>query len=283
MDEITVLPRFSRNVQLHLVANYLGVSSWSIILGIFGRTGDGKSSQLAKSLEVCKVTEVRINADELESGTAGDPARIITQRYTAASQAIASGIPTAIVIDDIDTTAGEWVNNTGTVNHQQLVAALMHIGDRPVDRTRSWGRRVPVFVTGNSSGKLYAPLRRYGRMTLMVWRPDAAETCQVVAKMFPQISNAAVSRLVGEFPSEPLSFFSEVRSVAVGEQLLRALPALGSDMTDLLRNKDTSRWVRQAGGLDVGEDSILETARRVSKHRGDADIDFLADRGRRAE
>ena len=48
--------------------------------------------------------------------------------------------PAAVIVDDFDTTVGEWEHSTTTVNHQQVLAQLMHLADSP---TEAAGRRLP--------------------------------------------------------------------------------------------------------------------------------------------
>src|ERR1700722_531056 len=150
MTNIVLLDRFFSQIHKHLINCYEEVDRWPVILGIFGRPGDGKSAQLLTALTKCNVEPVRLNAADLESGLAGEPGRHIARTYATASMAIEKHIPAALVVDDIDTTVGEWEMNTGTVNHQQVLAELMHLADRPIDPARNFPRRVPVFVTGNN-------------------------------------------------------------------------------------------------------------------------------------
>src|SRR5262245_53282891 len=147
MTEVVLLDRFFHQVHIHLVSCYGDTPHWPVVLGIFGRSGDGKSIQLSASLERCSVEILRLNAADLESGLAGEPGKHLARTYATASMAVAKGIPTALIVDDVDTTVGEWEMNTGTVNHQQVLAELMHLADQPVDRARNFPRRVPVFVT----------------------------------------------------------------------------------------------------------------------------------------
>ena len=197
---------------MHLVANYLDLPVRPAILGIFGRPGDGKSAQLACALDRCNVEVLRVNAADLESGVAGEPGRLIARTYQAASKAIENGVPTALVVDDIDTTVGEWEKNTGTVNHQQVLAELMHIADRPIDIGRGYHRRAPIFVTGNNLSRLYPPLRRHRRMSVFEWRPTRTEIRDVVCSLFAKATTReAIERLVVEFEQEPLAFFAELQ------------------------------------------------------------------------
>jgi hypothetical protein len=277
MANIVLLDRFFRKMGTHLVSCFDEVPHWPVILGIFGRSGDGKTAQLTASLKRCKVEIVRINAADLESGLAGEPGKHIARSYAAASMAIAKGMPTALVVDDIDTTVGEWEMNTGTVNHQQVLAELMHLADEPVDTARSFPRRVPVFVTGNNLTRLYPPLRRAGRMNIYAWRPEPPEVRVVVRGIFADIVEPrAAEALADEFMAEPLVFFAQVRQELVSEEMSRHFDRVGMvrhDMREYLLSKN-----RRVSGGETGyltEAELLKIAERVRAERRAALQDFL--------
>lgn len=279
MSEILVLPRFFRSIQLHLVGNFLGLSHTPVMCGIFGRPGDGKSAQLDASLEASSTQSYRINASDLESGLAGEPGKLIARTYAAASLDVSKGRAAALIIEDIDTTVGEWEQNTGTVNHQQVIAELMHLADRPVDPARNMPDRVPVFVTGNNVGRLYAPLRRSGRMTLFGWRPSPEELRRVAIKIFADVAGPdEVDALVRDFPDEPIAFFTEVRQRIFTEQSFDRLGQLPVDMRDLLRMRS-----RVAASFDrlhpVPHYGLLRAAKAVHEDRAFSVRDFIGETG----
>ncbi|MGH3931050.1 MAG: AAA family ATPase, partial [Pseudonocardiaceae bacterium] len=179
MSDVHLLDRFYREIHCHLVTNFLGLPSRPIVLGISGRPGDGKSSQLVAALQRENVKFTRIHAADLESGLAGEPGKLIARMYLDASQAIARGEPWALILDDIDTTVGEWSQNTGTVNHQQVLAELMHLADAPIDDARRFPRRVPFFATGNRLRVLYGPFRRHRRFRHFPWAPTEDEILEI--------------------------------------------------------------------------------------------------------
>lgn len=278
MTDVVLLDRFFREVHLHLVSCYGDAPRWPIILGIFGRAGDGKSIQLSASLEQCKVEIVRLNAADLESGLAGEPGKHIARTYATASMAVAKGIPTALVVDDVDTTVGEWEMNTGTVNHQQVLAELMHLADQPVDRLRNFPRRVPIFVTGNNLARLYPPLRRHGRMNTFAWRPKEKEVRSVVEGIFAGVADTrALDTLSRDFADEPLSFFAQVRQVLVHEDVSGLLARIGHDMRDFLHRSGTPRF--NGRQRPVTERELLYVAHQVQAERRAALEDFLQENG----
>jgi len=278
MSDIILLDRFFRKVQLHLAACYGDVARWPVILGIFGRSGDGKSVQLTVALENCQVEIVRLNAADLESGLAGEPGKYIARTYATASMAVAKDVPVAIVVDDIDTTVGEWEMNTGTVNHQQVLAELMHIADQPVDHARNFPRRVPVFVTGNNLKRLYPPLRRPGRMNTFVWSPEPGEVRAVVEGIFGHgADNATIDELTREFGAEPLAFFARVRQEILHREMSEQLLSGGYDMRRFLRkshNNHSNGARRRLSGPEV-----LQVARAVWAEQQAVLADFLESHG----
>jgi hypothetical protein len=279
MSVISILPRFDAEIGKHLLCNLLNTDLRPITLGIFGRPGDGKSAQLAESLAAREVTVGRIVASHLESSNAGEPGRLLATMYRNASAAISDGVPAALVIDDIDTTVGEWAHHTGTVNHLQVLAELMHIADRPIDQTRGWMNRVPVFVTGNNLGRLYPPLRRPGRMCLFDWRPTAAELTHVAHAILDDVAPpTAVGALAVAFRSETFAFFAEVRSVILDAHLDRMLRAAPSDLKVLLKSRDAFAALTIAGRPALlDETALLALAQAVKTERSEAARDNIVE------
>src|SRR5882757_3311409 len=81
MADIVLLDRFFHQIHKHLINCYQEAGRWPVILGIFGRSGDGKSAQLSEGLTRCNVEPIRLNAADLESGLAGEPGRHIARTY----------------------------------------------------------------------------------------------------------------------------------------------------------------------------------------------------------
>jgi len=274
VTEVILLDRFFHQIHIHLVSCYGDNPHWPVILGIFGRSGDGKSIQLSAALERCNVEILRLNAADLESGLAGEPGKHIARRYATASMAVAKGIPAALVIDDVDTTVGEWEMNTGTVNHQQVLAELMHLADRPIDKARNFPRRAPIFVTGNNLARLYPPLRRHGRMNTFTWRPNPLEVRAVAAGILGTVTDMkALDMLAHDFVDEPLSFFAQVHQELIHEEMSGLLKWAGHDMHDFLRRIDRSRF--KGTRRPVTELELLQVAKRVQAEQRIALQNFI--------
>jgi ATPase family associated with various cellular activities (AAA) len=274
MADIVLLDRFFNQIHKHLINCYQEATRWPVILGIFGRSGDGKSAQLSEGLVRCSVESVRLNAADLESSLAGEPGRHIARTYAAASMAIEKSIPTALVVDDIDTTVGEWEMNTGTVNHQQILAELMHLADQPVDPSRNFPRRVPVFVTGNNLARLYPPLRRHGRMNTFAWRPEPQEVQAVVRGIFAGMADGGtLDLLASKYGTEPLSFFAQVRIELLDLDTSKILSHVGYDMRRLLK-RGVGRGINETA-RPVSPRELFDIAQRVQAERQAAVENFL--------
>ena len=62
--------RFTQAIDEHLVFNLAAVTAWPLVLGIFGRPGDGKSFQARTHLKQRGVQAFSVNAADLESDRA---------------------------------------------------------------------------------------------------------------------------------------------------------------------------------------------------------------------
>jgi SpoVK/Ycf46/Vps4 family AAA+-type ATPase len=233
--------RFRTEVDRHLVFNFISDPDWPLVLGIFGPPGDGKSFQVRVHLSTRKVAIVSINAADLESDRAGLPGKLVLAKYTEAGQMTAAGSPAVLLIDDFDTTVGEWALNTGTVNHQQILAQLMHLADSPTETAESMQRRVPVIVTGNDLSKIYPPLRRPGRLRPFVWKPTTDEREAIVSALLTGLADSkTVGELLRDCPQAPISFFAELRTELIarsaGDYVTELAAKLGSVVKDPSRH-----------------------------------------------
>ncbi|WNM28147.1 AAA family ATPase [Demequina capsici] len=238
----TIPDRFSHAVNEHLVFNFAGIESWPLVLGIFGRPGDGKSFQLRRQLEQAGVLPISINAADLESDRAGLPGKLVLEKYEDAGHRIGEGTPATLVVDDFDTTVGEWAQSTTTVNHQQVLAQLMHLADSPTQAGGKSLRRVPVVITGNDLSKVYPPLRRPGRMRAFPWLPTHEERLEIVTGILGAVlAPSSIELLLRELPDAPIAFFSDlyvdILARAAEDEVRRAAGSLGA----LIQPRSTAR------------------------------------------
>ena len=212
-DSFSIPPRFIHRVNIHLLGNLLDISDYPLIMWIVGKPGMGKTWQLRRYLELLGVEVFSISAADLESKNAGEPAKLLQRRYLEAGRVLARGGPASLVVDDIDTTVGEWETHSGTVNHEGILAFLMHIADCPtVIESVGSVNRVPVFFTGNDSTRLYAPLVRHGRTVKFRWEPTRDEKVVIVSSILGVGAGQKkkIELLVDRYSNEPISFFSQL-------------------------------------------------------------------------
>lgn len=208
---IVIPRRFSQRIDAHLLGNMLDIEQYPLIMVIIGQSGMGKTYQLRKYLEAVGVHIFSVSAVDLENDRAGEPAKLLQQKYVEASSFIAKGNPSILLIDDIDMTLGEWEKNTGTVNHQDILAFLMHIADNPyfIENVGKLNR-VPIFFTGNNFDILYKPLVRSGRAILFDWAPNRKEKIEIIASIFSFDNIKNAEKLIDAYPTKEISFFSNM-------------------------------------------------------------------------
>lgn len=71
---------------VHIAKNFLDLPKLKVplILGIWGGKGQGKTFQCTLAYKKLGIGPVVMSAGELESGNAGEPAKLIRQRYRSA-------------------------------------------------------------------------------------------------------------------------------------------------------------------------------------------------------
>ncbi|KAJ6392976.1 hypothetical protein OIU77_022452 [Salix suchowensis] len=238
-----VAPLFLDKVVCHIVKNYLAHLlnvKVPLILGIWGGKGQGKSFQTELIFQTMGVEPVIMSAGELESERAGEPGKLIRERYRTASQVVQNqGKMSCLMINDIDAGLGRFGNTQMTVNNQIVVGTLMNLSDNPtrVSIGQDWREsditnRVPIIVTGNDLSTIYAPLIRDGRMDKFFWQPNREDIVNIVHRMYEKdgISRDEVVSIVNRFPNQALDFYGALRSRTY--------------------DRSISKWVDDIGGIE---------------------------------
>lgn len=70
--------------------------------GIWGGKGQGKTFQVTLAYKKLNINPIIMSAGELESGNAGEPAKLIRQRYREAADTIKKGRMSSMFINDLD-------------------------------------------------------------------------------------------------------------------------------------------------------------------------------------
>ncbi|KAG0527888.1 hypothetical protein BDA96_06G272100 [Sorghum bicolor] len=236
-----IAPAFLDKVACHIVKNYIGHLLNNIkiplILGVWGGKGQGKTFQTELIFKAMGVEPVIMSAGELESEKAGEPGRLIRDRYRTASQVIQNqGKLSCLMINDLDAGVGRFGNTQMTVNNQIAVGTLMNLADNPnrVSIGQKWREsdvthRVPIIVTGNDFSTLYAPLIRDGRMEKFYWQPTREDIISIVHGMYRKdgLSAEEVARVVDTFPNQALDFYGALRSRTYDRAILEWVEEIG--------------------------------------------------------
>lgn len=232
-NKIYVAERFRRTIALHIVKNLFTKLPVRVplILGIHGPSGYGKTYQCEHVLTEMGVTAFLISGGQLESGTAGEPAKLIREKYILASQSMQKGESKAsvLLINDVDTGLGDWGEKVQTtINTQTVYGELMHLVDYPTSVEGRSTKRIPIILTGNDFTKLYEPLVRAGRMTSFEWNPKFEEKVEIVSRIFPELNMSEINALVDKFVEQPIAFFSHLRSTLLDEFLWKGIQEIGT-------------------------------------------------------
>ncbi|GAB4831831.1 hypothetical protein Ancab_005845 [Ancistrocladus abbreviatus] len=223
MDGFYIAPAFMDKLVVHISKNFMSLPNIKVplILGIWGGKGQGKSFQCELVFAKMGINPIMMSAGELESGNAGEPAKLLRQRYREAADIIAKGKMSCLFINDLDAGAGRLGGTTQyTVNNQMVNATLMNIADNPTNvqlpgmYNKQENPRVPIIVTGNDFSTLYAPLIRDGRMEKFYWAPTREDRIGVCAGIFrtDNVPKEDIIKLVDSFPGQSIDFFGALRA-----------------------------------------------------------------------
>ncbi|XP_058068039.1 ribulose bisphosphate carboxylase/oxygenase activase, chloroplastic isoform X2 [Magnolia sinica] len=183
---------------------------------------------IAPLFMVMGIEPVIMSAGELESERAGEPGRLIRDRYRTASQVVENkGKMSCLMINDLDAGLGRFDNPTRVSIGQDW---------RESDVTQ----RVPVIVTGNDFSTLYAPLIRDGRMDKFYWQPNREDIINIVHRMYEKdgITWDEVVSIVDTFPNQALDFYGALRSRTY--------------------DRSISKWVSDIGGYENLGEKLLK-------------------------
>lgn len=241
MDGFYIAPAFMDKLVIHLAKNFMALPNIKVplILGVWGGKGQGKSFQCELVFAKMGITPIMMSAGELESGNAGEPAKLIRQRYREASDIIMKkGKMSCLFINDLDAGAGRMGGTTQyTVNNQMVNATLMNIADNPTNvqlpgmYNKEENVRVPIIVTGNDFSTLYAPLIRDGRMEKFYWAPTREDRIGVCTGIFrtDNIPDEAVVKIVDTFPGQSIDFFGALRARVYDDEVRKWVSGIGID------------------------------------------------------
>eukprot|EP00232_Nephroselmis_pyriformis_P002901 CAMPEP_0182907698 /NCGR_PEP_ID=MMETSP0034_2-20130328/34670_1 /TAXON_ID=156128 /ORGANISM="Nephroselmis pyriformis, Strain CCMP717" /LENGTH=397 /DNA_ID=CAMNT_0025043701 /DNA_START=33 /DNA_END=1226 /DNA_ORIENTATION=+ len=239
-DGFYISPSFLDKLVVHVAKNYMDLPKIKVplILGVWGGKGQGKTFQTELAYRKLGISPIVMSAGELESGNAGEPAKLIRQRYREASDMVKKGKMASLFINDLDAGAGRMGGGTQyTVNNQMVNATLMNIADNPTNvqlpgvyKTETIPR-VPIVCTGNDFSTLYAPLIRDGRMEKFYWNPSRDDRVGVCFGIFQAdgVSKTDVETLVDSFPGQTIDFFGALRARVYDTEVRNFVAEIGAE------------------------------------------------------
>lgn len=238
LDGFYIAPAFMDKLVVHITKNYMTLPNIKVplILGLWGGKGQGKSFQCELVFAKMGVSPIMMSAGELESGNAGEPAKLIRQRYREAADLIKKGKMSCLFINDLDAGAGRMGGTTQyTVNNQMVNATLMNIADNPTNvqlpgmYNKEENPRVPIIVTGNDFSTLYAPLIRDGRMEKFYWAPTRDDRIGVCKGIFrtDNVPDDQIVTLVDNFPGQSIDFFGALRARVYDDEVRKWIVGVG--------------------------------------------------------
>ncbi|XP_075514146.1 ribulose bisphosphate carboxylase/oxygenase activase, chloroplastic-like [Primulina tabacum] len=241
MSGYYISPSFMDKVVVHITKNFMTLPNIKVplILGVWGGKGQGKSFQCELVFAKMGINPIMMSAGELESGNAGEPAKLIRQRYREAADIIRKGKMCCLFINDLDAGAGRMGGTTQyTVNNQMVNATLMNIADNPTNvqlpgmYNKEENPRVPIICTGNDFSTLYAPLIRDGRMEKFYWAPTREDRIGVCTGIFrtDNVALECIVTLVDTFPGQSIDFFGAVRARVYDDEVRKWVSEVGVDL-----------------------------------------------------
>ncbi|MCO5567434.1 hypothetical protein L7F22_021125 [Adiantum nelumboides] len=238
-DGFYIAPSFMDKLVVHIAKNFMNLPNIKVplILGVWGGKGQGKSFQCELVFSKLGINPIMMSAGELESGNAGEPAKLIRQRYREAADIIRKkGKMCCLFINDLDAGAGRMGGTTQyTVNNQMVNATLMNIADNPTNvqlpgvYIKEELPRVPIIVTGNDFSTLYAPLIRDGRMEKFYWAPTREDRIGVCKGIFrvDNVPESDVVKIVDTFPGQSIDFFGALRARVYDDEVRKWVGEIG--------------------------------------------------------
>jgi len=237
-DGFYISPAFLDKMSIHVAKNFMDLPKIKVplILGIWGGKGQGKTFQCTLAYKKLGINPIVMSAGELESGNAGEPAKLVRQRYREASDIIRKGKLCSLFINDLDAGAGRMGDGTQyTVNNQMVNATLMNIADSPTNvqlpgvyKTEQIPR-VPIICTGNDFSTLYAPLIRDGRMEKFYWSPTREDRIGVCMGIFQHdgVNRGEIETIVDTFPGQSIDFFGAMRARVYDDKVREFVQDIG--------------------------------------------------------
>ncbi|KAG5227813.1 ribulose bisphosphate carboxylase/oxygenase activase [Salix suchowensis] len=168
---------------------------------ILGRKGQGKSFQTELIFQTMGVEPVIMSAGELESERAGEPGKLIRERYRNCFPSVQNqGKMSCLMINDIDAGLVDLI----------VVGTLMNLSDNP---------------TRVSIGQDWRESDITNRVPII---PNREDIVNIVHRMYEKdgISRDEVVSIVNRFPNQALDFYGALRSRTYDRSISKVLKIL---------------------------------------------------------
>ncbi|KAM7471604.1 hypothetical protein LguiA_009787 [Lonicera macranthoides] len=127
-----IAPFFMDKIVCHIVKNYIAhllntkvpliLDIFTYDIGVWGGKGQGKSFQTELIFQAMGVEPIIMSAGELESERAGEPGKLIRERYRTASQVVQNqGKMSCLMINDIDAGLGRFGELHFNLDQERLI------------------------------------------------------------------------------------------------------------------------------------------------------------------
>ncbi|KAG6418581.1 hypothetical protein SASPL_120785 [Salvia splendens] len=237
LDGFYIAPAFMDKLVVHITKNFMTLPNIKIplILGIWGGKGQGKSFQCELVFRKMGINPIMMSAGELESGNAGEPTKLIRQRYREAADIIKKGKMCCLFINDLDAGAGRMGGTTQyTVNNQMVNATLMNIVNNPTNV------QLPGMYNKQENPR-------------GIFRTDG-------------VPDEAVVKLVDTFPGQSIDFFGALRARVYDDEVRKWVSGVGIENIGIKLEQENVKRVQLAE--TYLKDAALGEANKDSIDRG---------------
>ena len=224
---------------------------------VAGSSGVGKTTGITQTLLRLGVSPLVMPASSFAGKHEGDATRPFeAAMFELGSRPFEPGKPLqCMIIDDADRGIIRVDENlTGTANGPALRAAIMKYLDDPrqISRTNpdtgiaKLMQINPVFfvMTVNSTEHLDPAMLQAGRVTVFNFEPTEAEVADMLGTVFPGLSQKDRTRLVKEFPGQPIAIYPSALNRMKRSELDRIRDEQGENRGYLF-DPEYLQWVAQ--------------------------------------
>lgn len=248
------------------------------ILALVGPSGCGKTTGAMQVLERLGVHVERIPASAMGGEYEGQATGPLRDAYITASRQEGAWA-SAVFIEEFDLSAARVDDNaSGTVNGPLICAQIMTLGDNPFElRVSRAGKPTSVFsverppfiiMTANDPSKIYEPITRPGRSTIVEWSLRPAELVETLTPLYPSCSTDDLERLVAQFPDRHIAFFAQLGNRVIDRHLCDALRDTPLNrIRNLPLSKVTERMRKAKASLRLEE--LIDAAESLAAITGD--------------